>query len=179
MWIAISGKMGTGKDYIINNIFKPYIEDELKKTCLIISFADMIKINLMVHHNKSLEELYQDKFSHKTPEIRQLLQEEGTEKGRNIYGDDIWIKYLYNWGLLHKSRGIDFILIPDLRFKNEYNFLNNLGAIIFRINAPKRNEIRLRKESSNDEEYQKIKNHISEIDLDSIEFENIINNDIT
>jgi hypothetical protein len=185
MWIAVSGKMGTGKDYIVNNIIKPFIENELKKTCLIISFADMIKINLMVHHNKSLEELYQNtKYntfcSNKTPEIRQLLQSEGTEKGRDIYGEDIWIKYLYNWGLLHKSRGIDFILIPDLRFKNEYYFLKSINAIIFRINAPNRNELRLRKESSNEEEYQKIKNHISEIDLDSIEDTdsiNIINND--
>ncbi len=173
MWIAVSGKMGTGKDYIINNIIKPYIENELKKTCLIMSFADMIKINLMVHHNKLLENLYQGT---KTPEIRRLLQEEGTEKGRNIYGNDIWIKYLYNFGLLHKSRGIDFILISDLRFKNEYYFLKSINAIIFRINAPNRNELRLRNESSNEEEYLKIKNHQSEIDLDDIEFENIINN---
>ncbi len=177
MWIAVSGKMGTGKDYIITNIIKPFIENELKKKCLIMSFADMIKINLMVHHNKSLEELYQTKCLNKTPEIRQLLQEEGTEKGRNVYGEDIWIKYLYNFGLLHLSRGIDFILISDLRFKNEYYFLKNLGAIIFRIDAPNRNEIRLRKESSNEEEYIKIKNHLSETDLDDIEFINIINND--
>jgi len=179
MWIAVSGKMGTGKDYIVNNIIKPFIENELKKTCLIMSFADMIKINLMVHHNKSLDELYQNNCFNKTPEIRRLLQEEGTEKGRNIYGDDIWIKYLYNSSLVHKSRGIDFILIPDLRFKNEYYFLKSLNAIIFRINAPIRNETRLRKESSNEEEYQKIKNHISEIDLDDIddpEVINIINN---
>ena len=175
MWIGISGKMGTGKDYITNNIIKPYIENELKKTCLIMSFADMIKINLMVHHNKSLEELY---FGSKTPETRQLLQEEGTEKGRNLYGEDIWIKYLYNWGLLHINRGIDIILIPDVRFKNEYNFLQSINAIIFRINAPNRNEIRLRKESGNEEEYNKIKNHISETDLDDIEFKNIINNDL-
>ncbi len=173
MWIAVSGKMGTGKDYIIRNIIKPYIENELKKTCLIMSFADMIKINLMVHHNKSLEQ-----FENKTPDIRQLLQEEGTEKGRNIYGEDIWIKYLYNFGLLHLSRGIDFILISDLRFKNEYYFLKSINAIIFRINAPDRNEVRLRKESSNEEEYQKIKNHISEVDLDDIndQYINIINN---
>lgn len=175
MWIAVSGKMGTGKDYIITNIIKPFIENELKKTCLIMSFADMIKINLMVRHNKQLEELYQGT---KTPEIRQLLQYEGTENGRNIYGEDIWIKYLYNWGLLHLSRGIDFILISDLRFKNEYYFLKSIGAIIFRINAPIRNEERLRKESSNEEEYQKIKNHKSEIDLDDIEdpYISIINN---
>jgi hypothetical protein len=175
MWIAVSGKMGTGKDYIISNIIKPYIENELKKTCLIMSFADMIKINLMVHRNKSLEELYNYNTDNKTPEIRHLLQEEGTEKGRNVYGEDIWIKYLYNFGLLHQSRGIDFILISDLRFKNEYYFLKSINAKIVRINAPERNEKRLRKESSNEEEYQKIKNHLSEIDLDDVNDTDIIN----
>jgi guanylate kinase len=173
MWIALSGKMGTGKDYIVNNIIKPFIENELNKKCIILSFGDMIKINLMTHNNIKLDELYN---GNKSPYIRQLLQYEGTENGRNIHGDDIWIKYLYNWGLMHKSRGIDIIIIPDLRFKNEYLFLQSINALVIRINAPNRNELRLRKESNTEAEYNKIKNHLSEIDLDDIEFEHIIYN---
>ena len=173
MFIGISGKMGTGKDYIIENYIKPYIETKLNKKCLILSFADMIKVNLMVHHNINMNELY----GNKTPKIRNLLQLEGTEKGRNVFGADIWINYVKAWGELYMSRGIDFILIPDVRFKNEYDFIKSNNGIIFRINAPNRNEKRLRNESVNNENYEKIKNHQSEIELDDFKFDIIIDND--
>ena len=165
--------MGTGKDYFVENYIKPYIENELKEKYLIISFADMIKVNLMVHHNIQLNELYGEK----SPEIRKLLQLEGTEKGRNIFGEDIWIRYVKAFGELHMSRGIKYIIIPDVRFKNELEFIKNNGGIIFRMHAPNRNEIRLRKESINEEMYKQIKNHQSEIELDDFKFDNIIEND--
>jgi hypothetical protein len=169
MWIGISGKMGVGKDYIVNNNLSKLYDKNI-----IISFADMIKINLMVHNNIKLHELYGDK----TPEIRQLLQYEGTENGRDKYGQDIWIKYVKSWGELYLSRGYKYIIVTDVRFKNEYDFIKNNNGSIIRIEAPKRNEQRLRNESSNEEEYNKIKNHISEIDLDNMNFDIIINNDI-
>ena len=130
MFIGISGKMGTGKDYIIENYIKPYIETKLNKKCLILSFADMIKVN--------------------------LLQLEGTEKGKNMFGADIWVNYVKAWGELYMSRCIDFILIPDVRFKNEYDFIKNSNGIIFRINAPNRYEKKIRNESLNNENYEKI-----------------------
>ncbi len=177
MWIGISGKMGSGKDYFAENYLKPYIENVLHKKCLIISFADMIKINLMVHNNLSLNQLY----GKKTNDIRKLLQLEGTDKGRNIHGEDIWIKYLKAWGELHISRGINIIIIPDLRFINEYNFIKNMNGITIRINSPERNEKRLTEESIiNDvfsiEQYNIIKNHQSEIELDNSIFDYNINN---
>jgi len=173
MIIGVSGKMGTGKDYFIENYIKPYIENKLKEKCLVLSFADMLKVNLMVHNNIKLNE-----FNNKTPEIRQLLQYEGTENGRDKYGQDIWIRYIKAWSELHMSRGIKYIIISDVRFKNEYKFIKNNNGSIIRIDAPNRNEQRLRNESSNEKEYNKIKNHISEIDLDNMNFDIIINNDI-
>lgn len=172
MFIGISGKMGSGKDHIAENYIKQYIENELKEKCLILSFADMLKINLMVRHDIKLNELFQGR---KTPEIRKLLQIEGTEKGRNIYGEDIWIRYLEAWSELHKSRGIKYIIIPDVRFKNEYYFIKKNNGIIFRVNAPNRNEKRLREEG--EQYYDIIKNHQSEIELDDFKFDIIIDND--
>jgi hypothetical protein len=169
MLIGISGKMGTGKDYFVENYVIKYIENILKEKCLVLSFADMLKVNLMVHHNIQLNELYGDK----TPKIRELLQQEGTEKGRNIYGEDIWIRYVKAWSELYKSRGIKYIIIPDVRFKNEYEFIQQNG-IIFRMHAPNRNNLRLLKENNNNYD---IKNHLSEIDLDDVYFDIIIEND--
>jgi IS5 family transposase len=131
----------------------------------------MIKINLMVHHNINLNQ-----FNNKTPEIRDLLQLEGTEKGRNIHGEDIWIRYIKAWSELHMSRGIKYIIISDVRFKNEYEFIKKNGGLIFRMFAPNRNEKRLRKESIDEKMYEKIKNHQSETDLDDVEFDIVVNN---
>ncbi len=170
MLIGVSGKMGTGKDYFVENYIKPYIENTLKEKCLVLSFADMLKINLMVHHNVQLNELY----GHKTPKIRELLQQEGTEKGRNIHGEDIWIRYVKAWSELYMSRGIKYIIIPDVRFKNEYQFIKDNNGIVFRMHAPNRNNKRLLEENNNNYD---IKNHQSEIDLDDIEFDIIIEND--
>ena len=132
----------------------------------------MLKLNLMVHHNININELY----GKKTPEIRKLLQLEGTEKGRNIYGDDIWIRYVKAWSELYMSRGIKYIIIPDVRFKNEYEFIKQNNGIIFRMYAPNRNENRLRNESTNNINYEQIKNHQSEIELDDFKFDIIVNN---
>ncbi len=170
MIIGISGKMGTGKDYFVDNYIIPYIEETLKEKYLVLSFADMLKVNLMVHHNIQLNELY----GKKTPKIRELLQQEGTEKGRNIHGEDIWIRYVKAWSELYKSRGIKYIIIPDVRFKNEYNFIKENNGIVFRMHAPNRNKDRLLKENNNNYD---IKNHLSEIDLDDINFDIIIDND--
>jgi phosphomevalonate kinase len=173
MLIGVSGKMGTGKDYFVENYIKKFIENELKEKCLILSFADMIKINLMVHHDIQLDELY----GYKSSKIRNLLQLEGTEKGRNVHGEDIWIRYVKAWSELFISRGIKYFIIPDVRFKNELEFIKKNNGIIFRIYAPNRNEKRLRNESLNQENYEKIKNHQSEIELDDFKFDIIIDND--
>jgi hypothetical protein len=172
MIIGISGKMGTGKDYFVENYIIPYIENILKEKYLVLSFADMLKVNLMVHHNININELY----GKKTPEIRKLLQLEGTEKGRNIHGPYIWIRYVKAWSELYNSRGIKYIIIPDVRFKNEYEFIKQSNGIIFRMYAPNRNEKRLREESSSDEMYEQIKNHQSEIELDDFKFDIIVDN---
>ncbi len=172
MWIGISGKMGSGKDYFAENFLIPFLEQTLKEKCIIISFADMIKINLMTFNDYDIKDVYVNK----TNEVRTKLREEGQGK-KEIYGNDIWIKYVKNWGNLHLSRGFKHIIITDVRFKNEYDFINSMDGVVIRINAPNRNHIRLMKESSNEEQYTQLKNHISEIELDDIKFEYIIEND--
>jgi hypothetical protein len=113
MFIGITGKMGVGKDYILSNKIKPLL-DKLNVKNLQVSFADQIKVNVMTISNISFEDVYKQK----TQKTRKLLQQEGTENGRNLYGKDIWISYFDNWTKVHKSRGIDVILICDVRFKN-------------------------------------------------------------
>ena len=177
MIIGVAGKMGTGKDYICNNMIIPILKS-MNKSYLQISFADQIKVNVMTKNNVLFEEVYTLKNS----ETRKLLQTEGTEQGRNIYGDDIWIKYFNNWLSVYKSRGIEYFICSDIRFKNEIEYIKGLGGIILKLNAYQRNLKRLFKESSGDTNVlNSIRSHISECDLDDLSddvFDIVVENDI-
>jgi len=175
--IALAGKMGSGKDFLIEKYIIPYIEKSCNKRCLQLSFADQLKINVMTMNNVC----YNDVYIEKTNITRSLLQKEGTENGRDKYGKDIWIKYLDNWITIFANRCIDVIVINDLRFLNEYNWLRKRNATIIKIDSPKRNYQRLFKESKGDLNLlENVRNHISECELDNLidkDFDFIIKND--
>jgi len=72
------------------------------------------------------------------PEVRRLLQRIGTEAGREILGKNIWIQLAYA-AMTEASISDDppaGIVITDLRFKNEYEWLKLVHAIIVRISRP-------------------------------------------
>lgn len=158
--IGVTGKLGSGKDYITNNVIVPVIE-KINYRYLQCAFADQIKVNVMTKNNIS----YSDVYENKTPESRQLLQNEGTEVGRE-QDCNIWVKFLDNWINVHHNRGVNVYVISDARFKNEYEFVKNDGIMI-KVVAPNRNKDRLLKESRGDNSiYKKISQHASECDLD-------------
>jgi hypothetical protein len=173
--IGISGKMGSGKDYIAQNYIIPYIKKNmLQYMCL--SFADQIKINVICKNDIR----YEDVFVNKSKETRRLLQIEGTENGRKQLGEDIWIKYHENWSKIHESRGIDILLTNDVRFKNEIEYIKAKGGMMIKVIAPDRTEERLRSECKGNEKiYDDIKSHSSECELDDVDdkiYDIIINN---
>jgi hypothetical protein len=177
--IGVSGKLGSGKDYITNNVIIPVIE-KIGYRYLQCAFADQIKINVMTKSGISYEDVYENK----TPESRRLLQTEGTEIGRT-QDRNIWVKYLDNWIKVHEKRGISVYIISDVRFENEYYYVKseeNIGLML-KVIAPIRNEERLLKESKGDTGvYNKISNHASECDLDEFPndvYDMVICNDMT
>ena len=173
--IGVTGKLGSGKDYITNNVIVPVIK-KINSRYLQCAFADQIKVNVMTKNNIS----YSDVYENKTPESRQLLQNEGTEVGRE-QDRNIWVKFLDNWINVHHNRGVNVYVISDARFKNEYDFVKNEGIMI-KVVAPNRNQDRLLKESRGDNSiYKKISQHASECDLDDFsndKYDMVIYNDI-
>ena len=173
--IGVTGKLGSGKDYITNNVIVPVIK-KINSRYLQCAFADQIKVNVMTKNNIS----YSDVYENKTPESRQLLQNEGTEVGRE-QDRNIWVKFLDNWINVHHNRGVNVYVISDARFKNEYEFVKNEGIMI-KVVAPNRNQDRLLKESRGDNSiYKKISQHASECDLDDFsndKYDMVIYNDI-
>jgi hypothetical protein len=184
--IGISGKLGTGKDYITENIIRPILEkiylekhkaslNSKKQWFLTMSFADQIKINVMTKEKVD----YWDVYEEKTAESRVLLQTEGALERKS--NQNIWINYLDNWMKVQGNRGFNCFIIPDLRFLNEYSYIKNKNSVLIKIIAPKRNNSRLQQESKGDSLIlNKISTHRSECDLDILDnstFDLIIYND--
>lgn len=157
MIIAISGKIGSGKDttaeYLVNALDK-YFKSGIK----ILKFAGHLKRMVSALTNCSMYDLESQEFK-KTEFIegityRKLLQTLGAEWGRDLIDKDFWIKCTFK-EILDNINGN--YIITDLRYKNEINSLkefakkHNIKLIAIRIN----------RDSSI------VSDHSSEIDLDS------------
>ena len=124
--ILINGKKRSGKDF-----FASKLQEELyknKKTSEIMSFADPLKDIVAKTLNVSLEELDQfkndkepiivrkDGFQEIVTDFRKALQIFGTEAMKPYFGNDVWSNLLLERA---KNSKVDFILVPDFRFKVE------------------------------------------------------------
>lgn len=169
---GFSGKMGTGKNYIAEKLFISMLPH---KNYMVMALADHFKIECCAKDGVPFENV----FVKKTEETRRMLQKRGTEEGRDVYGENIWIDILNNWIRLYAERGIRRFIITDLRFPNEVEWVKSMNGYIFRIEAPLRNRSKLEEESGHDQErLDRIANHSSEISLDNYDnFDYVIRND--
>ncbi len=92
------------------------------------------------------------------PTPRMLLQQVGTECGRNILHPNVWVNALGS--ILKVSSSNLNVIIPDVRFLNEFNYLSKRKAVLIRV------------QSNN----QLIMNHPSETELDDVTFDYVIIN---
>jgi len=146
--IGISGRAGTGKDYITQNFYRPlgYFQ---------FSLAWHFKVWLVAKGEATYEEV----FVTKPPHVRKMLQLEGTEFGRLKYGEDVWCQSVLTWmRLFSDSWGVNKFVIPDVRFPNEVDFIQSHGGKVYRIVAPYRAE--------NNTLSPEARQHISETALD-------------
>jgi len=171
--LGISGKMGSGKDFMVENVIVPFFSQRGLRVSQ-VCFADQLKVEVASKFNFPLEKMFGDK----TPEIRNKLQIYGTEEGRDKYHPDIWINATECWIKLRHMRGeADVFVIADCRFKNEAAWFECNNNLLIRLNAADRTAQRMQVDSGGDQEvYEKIKNHRSEIDLDNFEFKNVVDN---
>jgi len=172
--IGLSGKMGSGKNYIAEKIIYPSYKDDYN--ILIIGFGDLMK-NELYARDKTLT--YDELYDHKTFETRNKLQQYGTENGRDKYHQDIWIRGLDIQVETFRRRSGDncLVIVCDIRFKNEAEYISMKGGKIIRVISEDRTNERYLKEANGDKkQYENIVNHRSETELDSYKFDYIINN---
>lgn len=118
--IGIAGLAGAGKDTVGDILLHQLPEYKL------VSFAEPIKAMceiLGLSHAQlhgHLKEAHDDRFGC-TP--RHIMQTLGTEWGRNLIHEDIWLTALEN-------RLPEFAIITDVRFQNEADFVRKHGVLI-------------------------------------------------
>lgn len=117
-------------------------EDQFER----LAFADFMRealyaLNPLVVYRKRwrrrfarLAELVDDRgwdAAKQIPEVRQLMQRFGTEAGRNVLGQDVWVNALFN-RVLPGHRYV----ITDVRFPNEAQRIKDHGGEVWRVTRP-------------------------------------------
>jgi hypothetical protein len=160
MIIGLSGYAQSGKDSTAELLCLNYGYTRL-------AFADpmreaLLTINPQLDSITRVSDLVDDygwNLAKKNPEVRRLLQVLGTDFGRKMLGDDVWINIA-----LSGIKSEDKIVVSDVRFPNEAEAIKKLGGTVWRINR---------------HNHTAVNNHTSERAMDNYMFNYVIYNDGT
>lgn len=158
--LSFSGKIGSGKDYIIDNYVVPYIRSK-NRVVHTISFADYLKILCIVkdkiHYNRLFVE--KDIVSRNALFTRSKIEQ--------LDNNSIFTEIVDNLLKLEYSRGTDIVVIRDVRYMSEIDFINSINGIIIRLSSSKRTRDKILSECNGDiEKMSIIASHSSETNLD-------------
>lgn len=132
---GFSGLAGSGKTTAAVQLFELAFEDG--NVICIMSMADRIKsmAKIMFNIQDTDEELLSlDKsklvsVGNVSIPYRELLQKIGTEFGRDMISEDIWLENMRD--RVERSANItDAVAIDDIRFENEAEFVRKNGVLI-------------------------------------------------
>jgi len=165
MLIGLSGFAQSGKDTVAK-----YLIEEHGYTRL--AFADVLRRALytlnpiiLVSNEGAILRLKEHvdevgwEEAKKIEEVRKLLQVFGTEVGRALLGENVWV----NLALKEMKEDRDYVF-TDVRFLNEANLLRDRGGSIWRIERPS---------------VEAVNQHLSERALEGYNFDFKIINDST
>lgn len=169
MIIGISGYARTGKDEVAKVLVEEFgferlaFADKLRECVYalnpIVVSKDLDDVAWLRHLQDVIDDYGWDgvKETPYGPEVRRLLQRFGTEVGRNILGQNIWVDATFMVTDVTKN-----YIVTDCRFRNEAMGILRQGGKMWRINRPG---------------VGPVNDHISEIGLDDFPFDTIIEND--
>lgn len=128
--IALSGAAGCGKDTVANRLMETGAWGKY-------AFASPLKNGVSAMFNISMDDI-ENPVIKNSPNykfgrsIRYILQTIGTEFGRNLIADDVWLQ-LAKENIEHQLKYVDNIVITDCRFENEADMIHAMGGEVIRI----------------------------------------------
>lgn len=153
--VCISGKAQSGKDTAAS-MMKACMEEK-GHSVVIIHYADLLKFICTTYFGWN---------GKKDEDGRTLLQFIGTDVVRTRK-PDFWVNFVSNLlDLFHEAW--DYVIIPDTRFPNEIDRIQDAGYLVFHL--------KLRRPGFDNHLSQEQQKHISETALDSIYPNYIISN---
>lgn len=136
--IGLCGAAGAGKDEAAKALVaagwqRDALADRMRAGLLALNPAVAIdNLHQRWERLSALVDAYGwDKAKREHPEVRRLLQAFGTEAGRNIHGQDCWVKALFaDWDRVTP------LVVADVRFDNEAAAIWGFGGKLISIERP-------------------------------------------
>lgn len=135
MIIGLVGFIGSGKGTVgdileVHEFTKDSFAKPLKDACSIMFGwpRELLEGDTEVSRKwrEEPDSFWSEKFGYSfTPRL--ALQLMGTEAGRNVFHQDVWVI-----SLLNRAKGKD-VVVTDVRFKNEINYIQQNGGVIVRV----------------------------------------------
>lgn len=141
--IGFTGRAGTGKDTAVKALQLKYTDFFSREMPLHYSFAGPLRRGISAMLGSEIELMSHDPVQkNEIVELygvspRTMLQTLGTEWGRNLINDEIWViraKEIWKETLQFNQDAI--ILISDCRFDNEAEAIQSMGGIVVELIRP-------------------------------------------
>ena len=137
--IGLTGPPGVGKDAVARHLENEHgfsrvaFADEIRRIAMVLNpcVGGCARLSEVVHDHGW------DVAKQVWPDVRALLQRLGTEVGRQLFGDDIWITKVFD--VVDGLPPSQPVVIPDTRFANEAAVIRSRGGYLVRINRATKN----------------------------------------
>jgi hypothetical protein len=133
MIIGVSGWARAGKDTVANHLVNNF-------GFVKMSFAEpmreaLVRLNPMIRvggHSTELASAVRlmgwENLKSESPDVRGLMQRLGTEVGREMFGEDFWVKAAIN-AIPDGAK----VVFSDVRYPNEANAIRARGGQVWRV----------------------------------------------
>lgn len=131
--IACHGLPGAGKDAFARFLLENHLDCNWER----IAFASPLKRGLSTMLNIPMEDIENPAIKNEPNykfgrSIRHMAQSLGTEWGRNLIHDNLWVEIAREEITSRLNRGIN-VIVTDLRFPNEVDLIRELGGYVIHI----------------------------------------------
>jgi len=133
--IGLTGAAGSGKDSVAQIIQEEYRFIQLCFADPLYEMASIVtRTPVSVLQKREGKEVVLNRVN---ASPRKLMQTLGTEWGRNLIGESLWVDHLD--GRLRDIEirtGINGLVVSDVRFQNEVEYIHRVGGEVWRMGRP-------------------------------------------